>query len=70
MIRDVEDKQDAVNVAIVVWGNSVIPSCACGVPDLNSDGVALLKFECFLFVLNSNGDLVVSFELLIYILCE
>ncbi len=68
MIGDIEDEEDAIHVAVVVGRDGVVARGACSVPDLHSDGVAVLQLEDLLLVLHPDGRGVVHVELLVHVL--
>lgn len=68
VVRDIEDEEYAIDIAVVVGGDGVIAGGSSGVPDLHANGVAVLQFEDLLLVLNADGGRVVHAELLVYVL--
>lgn len=67
-VGDVEDEEDAVDVAVVVGRDGVVAGGACGVPDLHADAAAVLQLHHLLLVLHPDGRRVAQAERLVHVL--
>ena len=68
LIRNIKDKQNPIDVTIVVRSDSIVSCGAGGIPNLYPDGTVILQLEGLLFVLYPDRYLVIGFKLLVYIL--